>query len=309
MINIHLPNIRGIPNISHCTGEKKLLGENYGVALSEIFDISDSNIISKISELSILMRSYVVLDDFIRDNLYENDDIYQTIKENIIVLEKNIISNLNVILPNGESVWRKYLKIYNNTYLNYFSYSPFCATINKCNMILIPFEIITSLKPNEEISKYIKVISYYLFGLQLLDDFKDMDEDLVSKNNHNLFLSGLTSNNCRLIIDNRINILLPLLKYILYNFNYINSIVLKNGILKDYITGGIHWLTNKISKYKVICPSNFIFDGYFEYYNKTVIFKCINSTNFEKCHCSKKFDDISAEIIHNYKYNTCGVLI
>jgi len=303
MINIKLPNIKGIPNISHCIGEKKLLGENYGNALSEIFDISDNYIISKISDLSILMRSFVVLDDFVRDNLYSYDNKYKTIKENIIVIEKKIISILKTVLPQGESVWRKYLKIYNDTYLNYFSYSPFYATINKCNMILIPFEIISYLKPNKDISKIKKVITYYLFGLQLLDDFKDMDEDITSKNNHNLFVSGLALNNCRLLIRNRSYILLPLLEYIIHNFNYINSIIKQDCMLKNYLIGGIHWLTNKIIKYDINCTNKFKLDGFFEHYDRNTIFKYVNSTNFNKCSSFSNLEDISAENIHNHKYS------
>ena len=213
------------PTLEHCIGKGKLLGEYYGDALCEIFKIRNSKINNDISELSMLMRSYIVIDDFLKDSNLKNNynEFYINWLSNI---EQKIIFFVSLYHQSPNELWLKYLKIYKDSYLFFDKNNMFKSIINKCNFIFLPFDLNPFI--NFDTSKIKEIIEKYLFSLQLIDDFHDMEDDVQAPKNHNLYLAKIPNNFYKYIINCRPFFLKPLLNYIIDNLNYIDV----NGYLK-----------------------------------------------------------------------------
>jgi hypothetical protein len=284
-----------IPNIHHCIGTGKLLGTKYAKAILEECKCNDIIYETSLEHLCCLMRSYIVLDDFIKDSNLSSREAYpiQVVLLNIESQSKHLIHNLS---DNAACLWAKYLKLYESAYVDFDKRNPFRSIINKCSFAFLPFEL--KLFHQLERSHYVKeVIEYYLFALQLLDDFHDIEEDQHAPKNHNLFLLNVPINRQLSIYGLRHLLALPLLNYIDYELSNIIT-KLSGQILKEHIGKSLLWL-KKIKDHLSHLPmdSNIFpnsFKSFIFHYNDVLYKKSPANKNDDYSH----IDEICAESMH-----------
>jgi hypothetical protein len=242
---LYLQESSHIPSIYHCVGTNKLIGEFYGRAICNGMHLKASYQ-KIISSISCLLRSYIVLDDFIKDYFAE-----ENIKNQIFVWLENIKNRILLILDTVSNkslfLWNQYLQIYEDAYTKFDQHALYNNIIDKCGLIFLIFEI-EEVKKSSVCEKIKKIMKDFLFSLQLLDDFQDMEEDILSPKNHNIYLCQNSPQYHELICKNR---------HIFHNklFEYTKSYLSihlceKNPIIHKYILNSVKWLeSNKIGYY------------------------------------------------------------
>lgn len=292
----HFSSLNNIDKITpnHCVGTNKLLGQDY----SKIFfenDIQKNNTqFESFHELCILMRSFIVIDDFIKDENYTGI-YYDELRNLILDIEKRCI---HLIISLGETVrlWNKYKKIYETTNKKFQQNNLFESVSDKCSFLFLPFEmkIISNNGFSDDFKHFVK---YFLFSLQLLDDFKDIEEDITHIKCHNLFLRNLNNGEKEWLLNNKQSLAIPLLLYIYKNIITLKDNLNKSKILIAYYNNSIQWFTN-ILKGNLTNNHINIFHDHFEDYcfSHKEIKKLIN----EKYNCSSiDYNMISAENMHS----------
>ncbi len=292
----HTINSIKVPSIYHCAGTNKLIGQYYGQAIFENIGINDEHAERIISELSILLRSYIVLDDFIKDNdINENDAAPLTCWiENIKEHSLELISSLS---SQGREIWEACKSIYDNAYNNFNQLNIYESIIHKCMLIYIPFSLdIVSSKNNS--NKTYSFMKDYLFALQMLDDFKDMEEDLIAPKNHNIYLTGLSDRNHMLSIIERKHIIAPsILKFIKNNFQIISQSINSKIILK-FLNENIAWLNKNISTMESF-NKIYEIEGSFEDFNFIKFYQFFMDYEIDNiCLKFEKNNHIKAENMH-----------
>jgi hypothetical protein len=262
-----------VPNIHHCIGSGKLLGTKYAKAILEECGCNDLIGEKTLEHLCCLMRSYIVLDDFIKDSHLSSReaDTIQVVLLNIESKSKHLIHNL---CDDSAHLWDKYLKLYESAYINFDKRNPFRSIINKCSFAFLPFEL--KLIQHVERSHHTKeVIEYYLFALQLLDDFHDIEEDQHAPQNHNLFLLNVPIDRQLSMYSLRHIFAIPLLNYVDYEISNIIT-KLSGQILKEHIEKSLLWL-RKIKYHLSHLPmdSNIFPDTFktFTFHHNDVLYK------------------------------------
>lgn len=235
-----------IPSMYHCAGTDKLIGQYYGKAIFEDILCDDKQLEEKISLLGVILRAYIVVDDFIKDNniTVKNDHVLQKWLENMQNYSIDLIGQLN---DSPRTIWDSYFHEYGNAYYNFDSFDIFNNIIKKCFLIFIPFslEIISSYRRSEYTYDFMK---NYLFALQLLDDFQDMEEDNIAPKNHNIFLSCIDSSQINIVIANKIQVAPSLLFFIKKNLMKYTKTIESKTIL-TFIKKNIKWIENQLSKF------------------------------------------------------------
>lgn len=292
-----LPN--KIPKREHCSGTHKLLGSNLGRALAELFKYDNTEFTTSLSEVCCLMRAYIVLDDFLKDNYVS------TTTKNIILallsdLSKEAQHILRYINNNDSEIWDKYLLRMNQGYYNFNFEKPYKSVIEKCSMvILLPLELIQNSE-NLSIVKYTrKYLSTFLFCLQLLDDFHDMEEDCLSPRNQNLFVGSISEGKRSLLFKGRAALLGPLLSLIQNNLNIAYKLIFSGTLLEKYHQNSIAWICNKQENYN-LKKNNDLFPDYFTDFSINNSFICRNESILKD---TRQIDisDIKAESMHTIK--------
>lgn len=277
-----------IPSISHCVGTDKLIGQYYGEAICYDYRLEESYV-EKLSLVSCLLRSYIVLDDFLKDNRI-NNHISLLIQKWLENIRNEINESLLIINKKTHYLWNKYIKIYEDSYNNFNANDLYTSIINKCGLIFIIFEIEEiSIDQKSRMNK--KIMQDFLFCLQLLDDFQDMEEDLISPKNHNIFLSPNPVHYYELIYSNRYLIHNPLFNLIIKNLSkYLDY---ENPIIFKYISNSINWLKDRkligIPETGIVFSDN-IEEFEFNILNYTTLFK-LNENEYD-------YSEIKAENIH-----------
>jgi hypothetical protein len=243
-----LVDYKSFPSLEHCIGTNRILGTKTPLILEESLGILNKNYFSLLIRLSSLLRSYVVIDDYVKDtpNLSNNIVKLTSIGLNNI---KNVCQKL-ILKSNGNSnLFSEYIEIADKEFSTFNTSQPYQSVINKCILFFLIFRL--------PIYKKIKDVIYVenklkelLFSLQLMDDIVDIEEDYNSNCNHNIFTSGLNSNDIEKIKVARLPLLLlAQTTYLntLESLAEINSNTLKLAITssKDYIT-----IENKKNKQK-----------------------------------------------------------
>ncbi|MDR3245149.1 MAG: hypothetical protein LBT50_01800 [Prevotellaceae bacterium] len=280
-------NLCAIPSIYHCVGTGKLLGEFYGKAICHGLNKS-KQFNDNVALTSCLTRTYIVLDDFLKD-YYVEASIKIHIKNWLRIIQDKILSLLNCISQKSLLLWNQYLKIYEEAYWYFDKNDLYKSINNKCGLLFLFFDIEEIAIIRESLCTK-KSMSDFLFCLQLLDDFQDMEEDMLSPMNHNIFLCQNKTKYHKLISNNR---------HIIHNqlFEYIKNILLKysscdNPIITKYISNSIQWLESKkidyCSKHKIAFASNI---ECFEFRAEQIL--DIIDANY-----SYDFSEIRAENIH-----------
>lgn len=234
-----------IPSIYHCAGTDKLIGQYYGKAIFEDILCDDKQSEENVSLLGVLLRAYIVIDDFIKDNniIVKKDHTLSKWLENI---KNRSIELIEQMSNSPHDIWESYFHKYNDAYYNFDSSEMFNSITRKCFLIYIPFSLNVVTSKSRAAHTY-SFMKNYLFALQLLDDFQDMEEDYCAPKNHNIFLSCIEESKIDSVITNK-NILAPsLLLYIQYNLKDISKTIKSKTIL-TFIRKNIKWIDNQLLK-------------------------------------------------------------
>lgn len=170
------------PTIDHQRGKGKLLGEYYGKFLREVFPAQFEHFYA-LDDLLVLLRTYIVLDDFIFDNRCDTltrrqireQAEFALLKSKKILRENrvdpSIIDSTNLIIEQAKC--------------SFSSTHPITSVIQKCWFVFTPLSFVSG--SGELKSLVEKFLKEYLALLQIADDFQDILEDRSAPQNHNIF--------------------------------------------------------------------------------------------------------------------------
>lgn len=282
-----------VPSLYHCVGTDKLIGSLLGKAIVEECKLPSKLFLSHVTELSCLLRSFIVIDDFYKDN---NIDLEQN--PALICALKNIKDRCLIIIScfveDALSLWQSFVDIYEMAYLKFDQQHMYQSIIQKCYLIFLPFQLPVVEQASQ--SRTIRsAIMDYLFCLQLLDDFQDIEEDLRAPKNHNLFVAGISNESALRVAEMRPLIVRPLLTYIKHNLERI-LINLESATAISMINNSLDWLHKKELMFseRTSFPV-FSADLKHYFFNFDALLQNTLSTNSNDVLC---MDDIRAESMH-----------
>ena len=243
----HVRRPSGAPSISHCVGVGRLLGEFYGHALSEALGLKEPTLQSTLSTLSVLMRAYIVLDDYMKDStLSKNDTRYiSNWTERIADRCRAMIDKFN----GPEMLWESYISRYEVAFVNQESLSAYTLVLSKCSFLFLPFDLPIYNASTTQTIAIRHFIEHYLFSLQLLDDFADMEEDTVAPVNTNILMRHLTDTCAGRLISRRYHLVPSLIHYIDANMVGVTQGVPFGYTMDRFWNWGRSWLENKKGRY------------------------------------------------------------
>ncbi len=163
----------GLPSLEHCIGTNRLLGERYVEATKELLKPTlNPQLTTKLEELAVLLRSFVVVEDYKKDNNLRAE-INCYINKWLFNIEILILQKVSAL--GGEPIlWNKYYKRYQRAYDEFCLGSPYHKVLDKCGFVFMPLDLpIFSGSKNLGIVRHL--LGEYLFTLQLIDDFRDID--------------------------------------------------------------------------------------------------------------------------------------
>lgn len=279
-----------IPSIYHCVGTDKLLGQFYGLAICKGCGIKDEQTITILTNLSMLFRAYIVLDDFVKDKAISGKR-KDLIAQWLLNIEKNILLLSGYLEPKrGEKLWSEFLDKYNNAYYNFNKKNIFSSIIDKCALIFIPFEF-DLLKNCDKATSVKHIMEYYLFSLQLIDDFQDIEEDQKATKNHNLFLLNVSESNYKKVSNLKSQFLNPLLDFIKRNIEKLDFS--ENDVILRFFLSSLNWIEEKRIQ-DTICNIEFTQNFNTFDFNDSMVNKLEdNQPNYAYC-----LDCIRAENMH-----------
>jgi len=244
------------PGLYHCVGTDKLIGDLYGAAIVEECCLS-KNVEPTLSELSCLLRAYIVIDDFVKDCGIDinRHPVLSLCLERIHDRCNHLVFAL---APKAAHLWQTYHDVYERAYREFNQAAIYNSIISKCYLIFLPFDL-----PQVLCSERCKIVRRammdYLFCLQLMDDFQDMEEDIEAPRNHNLFIAGLERDMAQRVISYRPIIIRSLFEYIQYNVELVAKMFI-GGTASRSIAHSTEWIA---AKRKMLCnlPMMNIFHG------------------------------------------------
>ena len=218
-----------LPSVEHCIGKQKLLGEYYAEAMSCELGIHDFGFINKLQIIACLLRAYIVLDDYAQDSFLQRDedDFIRKWSQNV---KHECMRLINDVGEDSESLWKEYEHIQQSSYKSFNGdRGLYWSIINKCALIFLPFsfrrlQIVRAASLRRSFERY-------LFLLQIMDDFQDIEEDLESKNLHNIFYHLIESNQLEAFLKNRCIVASELAIYLKSKVEG-----LKSDVRSDYLT-------------------------------------------------------------------------
>ena len=236
------------------------------------------------------------LDDYIRDGELDKDE---STKDAVSDWLRSIETELQIILrrQNAEVLWEVYHRQYEDAYVNFHSYSLYDGVINKCNLAFLIFDLPTVCSNNKRLSLK-QLFQDFLFMLQLIDDFHDMEEDKNAPRNHNLHLFGLGVRQQNNMMRNRALVLPSLLKIIDDNISSFRSI--ENRLIRQYVSNIFNWIRLLQKKYCFELVNVVYSDSFKDF---TVYSDCIylNSDSI-KLPFMLDMNDVLAERVHTFSW-------
>jgi hypothetical protein len=288
------------PSLKHCVGEGKLLGEHFGRAIAELFGFGhEDELANHLSKLGVLMRSFVVLDDYLKDSIVIGSN-REYINKWIGNIELLIIQTLESIGGKGE-LWFKYKKKSDHAFYHFNKKKPYNSVIWKCGFIFLPLELPFINKRKERVEETKKLLSDFLFTLQLLDDFKDMEEDIISSVNHNLYLSNVRKSEAAHVVQKKHLLINPILKNIQVVLGNLTSSYRNSEIVLFHLEHANQWVRKKQKEYSDINSPLKITSPYREWEFSLKTAKLIEKTDTVYGIEAVNIQDISAEAIHTIK--------
>lgn len=284
---------RPIPTPSHCVGTGKLLGALLGKSIAEECEINDVSVELSLTELCCMLRSYIVIDDFVKDAGVDIKD-FPGIELWLLGIEDRCIELISDFLHDPISIWSRYIDIYRMAYDSFDFSGSFKSVIEKCNLIFLPFEL-EPFVSHHRCHKMLESMKNYLFALQLVDDFQDMEEDSKAPKNHNLFVGGLSQELSDVVMKGRWLFARTLFTYIEKNVLSIRNNIYGRTALAT-INHSLFWINEKKKELKEF-PMIECFKGQFRDYKLNIV--GLKETFLKAPHFSIPFmEEIRAENMH-----------
>jgi hypothetical protein len=239
-----------LPPFDHCIGTNRFLGTLYGLYIREWSTIQDDFVWEQITKLSMYLRIVVVLDDFARDNEVNHNDL--ELIHNLCDLSLRFANEVitSIISPSQESMIllpraeQNTELAYNNVFLNHPpSYN---LVVEKCSLVRVPIQVVSILDKHFPIELMDHIVSSYLFSLQCLDDYYDIQEDYNGRINSNLFIWSLEPSLYLRFENQRQQFLPAIARYVQSNVNAliddIHKITDKRGSLVRLLEMSVNFL-------------------------------------------------------------------
>lgn len=189
------------PSLCHCIGTDRILGTKAPYILREALGLVRENDFRQMQELVSLLRSYVVIDDFLRDTCDIPSRYVEEIHASLEKIQERS-EELILRLRGDKSLFEKHKKVAQSAYDSFGEMPISKSVINKCILFYLVFQLPIFLRINDVQEIDYKLRSL-LFGLQLMDDIVDIEEDRASPTNHNIYASSLSEENYNIVIDGR----------------------------------------------------------------------------------------------------------
>lgn len=288
-------DISRIPSINHCVGSNRLLGEFFATSINEELILREEFEFESFNTLCMLLRSYVVLDDFLKDSWFkENSKLFIFVSEWL----DNISKQINTILFSLNSpgnIFNKYLDLSNYAYNNFSEIKLYDAITNKCIFVTLVFEL-DIYKNKHLINNLISFLNNYLFCLQLIDDFRDIEEDFYSPNNNNLFVTGFNINQYQFVFKNRHILLFPLLQFVIDKLKTFDKC--ESQIINKTLTNTIDFIKTLQNKHLHL-KNDLIFSTGLHNWDNNILIKLMHKNSLSILNDNILFDLISAESVHS----------
>lgn len=242
-----------VPSLSHCVGTGKLIGALYGTAIIEELGLSPMEAEPHLSELSVLLRAYIVLDDFARDHNIRVETC-SPLHRSLINIRASCCKRLDVLCNNGEDLLHRYISEYEEAYSGFSKVDIWQSIIKKCCLISLPFELDKMVDRSRNHIVRLSMMRY-LFALQMMDDFQDMEEDLGAPRNHNIFTIGLSTDDA-IIVQNSKHLMV---KPMFFCVEKMLTQVLKGLVgktAKSCVEHSLAWVRDKKCKVGHLCNPN-----------------------------------------------------
>lgn len=236
-----------------CTGAGRFLGALHCAALVELLRLRFAQDYYPLAALCQSLRAYVVLDDYLRDVRKAH-------------VQKSVVARTEVELVKARSsiahlddpkILEIALRRVNACYVHSDKMRPFELVRDKLTLAYIPSSLAIFVDPHEvQATLRTHVVPRYLFTLQLLDDFVDMEED-CNNLNHNIFLFRIPREAQRRVIASRPLLLRGLLSLVRREHEALNELMQEKIPLRQYepsilgrtLVGGIGWCKEREARY------------------------------------------------------------
>lgn len=294
LLPVEFRSTKGIPSLKHCIGVERILGTYMPDILIESLGVRNPKHIEPLIYLVTLLRSYIVLDDFIRDTPSIDSSVRNIITIGVDNIEKEC-KILITTLGSDSSIFDDYLKTVEYTYLNFEKIETKEAIINKCLLIFLVFKL-PIYTNKHEVAHLEDGLKRLLFSLQLMDDIVDIEEDQVSNINHNIYTSGLSSTEIDKVISSRFFILIHSIKTYESTLNVL--LESKSKTLAAQIKKSLAYIKEKKGRYglenkNAISPS---IEQWSPNFTLSIRDKFISEIGRTKSFC---ISDFSAESVHS----------
>jgi hypothetical protein len=204
---------KSLPTIAHCLGKSRLLGQFYAAAIVELLQLKPEIHVEIFHELCILLRTYVVIDDFLRDRASTEAAQKASLAKWLANLKLQIEGRLK-IFNFAELNFEQYLADIDSAYEQADGLSDMQLVAEKCKLVFLPLSKEFFTSSEKSVTDVRKTIGEYLFLLQLVDDFADIEEDALSSINHNTFSRKIEPDKVNTVIHSREILVLPLLQHV-----------------------------------------------------------------------------------------------
>lgn len=287
-----------ITSIRQCIGTNRLWGANLGLAA--YIDLKTTIIPKEIFlDLAILSRTYLVLDDHLKDE-YLNEQTIQYCTEWLT----NVSDGIKDIYKKLDEDFNNYLSLVetgNITYKNRVHRNNvvdvYRSSIDKSLIFFVPTRTNYYKNNSDYYEQRISFLEDFFFCCQLLDDYFDIEEDINKKTNHNIFLENLPKEYWQVLLTNRTDLLISLL-WLLKN-NFVTSTtkenVADNIVFEHYFKASTYWIDNKIRESKGVIIQSVAEQNFQDFlFNKHCLKDLLNNLSVESK--SNYLDDVRPEI-------------
>ncbi|MEX1014342.1 MAG: hypothetical protein WDZ80_04245 [Candidatus Paceibacterota bacterium] len=243
--------LTSFPSLSQCIGNKRM----WSYRLGNAFYIDSNSLIDRycLEMIASLSRSYLVIDDFLKDeNL--NDKIIEIGENWLNAISDKIIGFINKV-GGDENEFKEQIKRTNLAYKARDSDNTNLVknSIEKCEIFFNPYKLKSISIDGSIRDNRIRFLDKYFTACQLLDDFHDIEEDLHKKINHNLLTETIDNEGRSMILKNKEKFAWAILTLIRSELNQEYEVLKDrdNKVFNHYLNFSIAWLKNII--------------GYFDY--------------------------------------------
>lgn len=236
-------DLTSFPSLSQCIGTKRLWSSMLGKAF--YIDTGGSLDLDCLEKIAYLSRSYLVLDDYIKDEEVTKEDRVFCIKWllNIELCIKNCIKKLG----GDQDEFVKQLVFCDNAFnirQSGVAKDVLNNAIDKCKIFFNPYKLMSINLDTDLRKKRILYLESFFKICQSLDDFCDIEEDSQKKVNQNIFMYQLSRSDHRHLFEVRSYIAPILLRSAHFLLNKFSSYIENenNNVFVTYHHHALKWL-------------------------------------------------------------------